>query len=304
MMSKIFALALLAAVVSASATPVASRQMACNGHAELCDRSYGNVTFIGAHDSYAFSSDPLALARDQSVDIPTQLSLGVRLLQAQAHMNDGDIHFCHTSCALFDGGKVSDYLSTVKTFLDANPNEVITFVFTNPEGLSMNNVWLPAFKTAGMDTLAYVPPSLPMQQSAWPTLGDMISSGKRVVTFIDAGADTAGDTVNFLLPEFPNIWETPFDSTDDTFPCSVDRTAGPLANDQHMFMINHFLDVSIAGILIPDEGAASITNGVNSIMTNAAGCAQFADGRAPNFVLLDWVDQGQAFQAGNQLNGL
>lgn len=23
----------------------------CNGHAELCDKSYGNVTFVGAHDS-------------------------------------------------------------------------------------------------------------------------------------------------------------------------------------------------------------------------------------------------------------
>jgi len=300
---KLLSLALLAAVASASVTPVA-RQMACNGHGELCDRSYGNVTFIGAHDSYAFSSDPLALARDQSVDIPTQLGLGIRLLQAQAHMNDGEIHFCHTSCALFDGGKVQDYLSTVKTFLDANPNEVITFVFTNPEGLSMNNVWLPAFQASGMDALAYVPLSLPVQQSAWPTLGDMISSGKRVVTFIDAGADTAGDTVDFLIPEFPNIWETPFDSTDSSFPCSVDRTSGPLPNDQHMFMINHFLDISLFGVLLPDKDAATTTNAVSSILANAAGCAQFADGRAPNFILLDWVDEGQGIQAGNQLNGL
>jgi hypothetical protein len=127
---------------------------------------------------------------------------------------------------LFNGGKVSDYLSKVKTFLDANPNEgayifpsshavvpliidiaiaVITFVFTNPEGLSMKNVWLPAFKASGIDTYAYVPPTFPMQQTAWPTLGEMIASGKRVVTFIDAGADKVGDTVDFLLPEFPMV---------------------------------------------------------------------------------------------------
>ncbi|RDB16519.1 hypothetical protein Hypma_002898 [Hypsizygus marmoreus] len=61
------------------------RASVCNGHAELCSRSYSNVTFIGAHDSFAFSFDPFALARDQEVDIPTQLGLGVRLLQAQAH---------------------------------------------------------------------------------------------------------------------------------------------------------------------------------------------------------------------------
>lgn len=25
----------------------------CNGYAALCDRSYGNITFVGAHDSYS-----------------------------------------------------------------------------------------------------------------------------------------------------------------------------------------------------------------------------------------------------------
>lgn len=32
---------------------VARRATVCNGHAELCDRSFGNVTFIGTHNSYA-----------------------------------------------------------------------------------------------------------------------------------------------------------------------------------------------------------------------------------------------------------
>jgi hypothetical protein len=69
----------------------------------------------------------------------------------------------------------------------------------------MNNIWLPAFKASGIDQYAYIPPTLPMQQSSWPTLGQMIDSGTRLVTFMDAGADTAGDTVNFIIPEFPNV---------------------------------------------------------------------------------------------------
>lgn len=59
------------------------------------------------------------VARDQEVDIPTQLALGVRLLQAQAHLyaiafiasssqilahapnrKKGVLHFCHTSAFL------------------------------------------------------------------------------------------------------------------------------------------------------------------------------------------------------------
>jgi hypothetical protein len=32
----------------------------CNGRSELCDRRYGNTTFLTAHNSFAFSSNPLA----------------------------------------------------------------------------------------------------------------------------------------------------------------------------------------------------------------------------------------------------
>jgi hypothetical protein len=53
---------------------------------------------------------------------------------------------------------VRSYLSIVKKFLDANPNEVITLIFTNPENLSAKDVWDPEFKAAGLDKLAFVPP--------------------------------------------------------------------------------------------------------------------------------------------------
>ncbi|EDQ99754.1 uncharacterized protein LACBIDRAFT_315221 [Laccaria bicolor S238N-H82] len=132
---------------------------------------------MGAHDSFAYSIDPLA------VDIPTQLALGVRLLQAQAHLNrKGVFHFCHTSCYLFDGGSVANYLKKVKTFLDANPNEVLTLLFTNPEGLSVKDLWKPAFDNSSITPLIYIPPTIPLKQSDWPTLGVMIDSGKRVLS--------------------------------------------------------------------------------------------------------------------------
>ncbi|KAJ8690615.1 hypothetical protein PTI98_012028 [Pleurotus ostreatus] len=81
---------------------VVKRATQCNGHEELCNRSYGNITFLGAHDSFASSRDPLALARDQEVNITAQLELGVRLLQAQSHMKNGTLHFCHTSCVIIE----------------------------------------------------------------------------------------------------------------------------------------------------------------------------------------------------------
>ncbi|KAJ7137505.1 PLC-like phosphodiesterase [Mycena crocata] len=298
--------AVSAVVVATIPTPT-KRATVCNGHAEFCSRLYSNVTYIGAHDSFAFTEDVFALARDQEVDIPTQLRLGVRLLQAQAHMKGKVLHFCHTSCSLFDGGSVLSYLKLVKKFIDANPEEVITLLFTNPEGLSPAKVWKPIFDAAGISNLTYVPPSLPIKYSDWPTLGSMIDAGTRLVVFLDSQAD-GPEPVDFILPEFSMIWETPFSVTNASFPCSVNRIHGPLATDEHMYMINHSLNKNIIpigeGVIIPDPLSADTTNGVRSILAHANGCAPLGGNRAPTFVLLDFVNFGTPFKAADALNGL
>lgn len=38
---------------SVNASPARRTTTSCNGSPDLCDRSFGNVTFVGAHDSYA-----------------------------------------------------------------------------------------------------------------------------------------------------------------------------------------------------------------------------------------------------------
>ncbi|KAF5339646.1 hypothetical protein D9758_015586 [Tetrapyrgos nigripes] len=346
------ALALSAISGALGAALPSKRATVCNGHAQLCAKPYGNTTFLGSHDSAFFSENPLALARDQEVDIPSQLNLGVRFLQSQAHecvvvaiwmslfkvlmetaltgmtgsyisvipvrlprsggllirMTDSIFvffHLCTTGCDLFDGGLVVDYLSQVKTFLDANPNEVLTLLFTNPEGLSLTDMWKPAFDNSGVTPFTYVPPHQPMKRFEWPTLGELIDSGKRVIVFMDAGAD---GSVDFILPEFTmaSLWEPPFDSTDPSFPCSVDRIQGPLSTEDHLSMLNHNLDINLfdTGVLISDPGDAPTTNSVASILADAFGCQSLAGGVAPNFVMLDYVNLGQGMAAVDMLNGI
>ncbi|KAJ3507571.1 hypothetical protein NLJ89_g6224 [Agrocybe chaxingu] len=201
---------------------------------------------------------------------------------------------------LFDGGKVVDCLKIVKTFLDASPNE-------------MNNIILEDRKprinaqiTLGITPMAYVPPSLPVKQSHWPTLGAVIDSDKRLVVFLDAGADTS--SVSFILPEFQMIWETPFSVTDASFPCSVDRINGPLATADHTYMINHSLNKNIiptgGGVIVSDPLGAPTTNGVPSIMANVQKCLPLGADRNLQFILLDFVNIGEGFEAAAMLNGL
>ncbi|TCD68092.1 hypothetical protein EIP91_011545 [Steccherinum ochraceum] len=258
----------------------------------MLSRGYGNVTFVGAHNSYAVGTNNLAT--NQDYDVTQQLNDGIRMLQMQAHNNSGTIQLCHTACSLLNGGTLAAYLGKVKTWLDANPNEAPSLFDAD-------------FKTAGLDTISYVPESASLSQSSWPTLGSLIDSGKRLVTFLTTTADFAA--VPYLIDEFTNIWETKFDVTNTTFDCDVDRSSGDPSTT--MFIINHFLDTLVAGLTAlpaPDKEAANVTNsasGVGSLGQQVSNCVT-QHGRNPNFMLVDFYEfgGGSVFQVAADANGV
>ena len=55
-------LILISSIFSALGLPrhsnpeIQRRATICNGHTELCERSFGSVSFVGAHDSYAIGN--------------------------------------------------------------------------------------------------------------------------------------------------------------------------------------------------------------------------------------------------------
>lgn len=152
----------------------------CNGHSELCDRKYSNITFVGSHDA------PFAgtfVADNQDTSVAAQLAQGVRFLQAQAHNETGVVELCHTFRALEDAGPLATYLGTVKTFLDGHPNEVVTLLLTNQDSLP-GSAFDAAFENSGIRSYAFVPPSGNLTLSQWPTLGQFIAMGQRLVVFM------------------------------------------------------------------------------------------------------------------------
>lgn len=88
--------------------------VACNGNAALCSRSYSNVTMIGTHDSAFVGILP---TDNQLVSVTTQLDDGIRFLQAQTHVNNGVLEMCHTSCTELDAGPLT---SQHKPFYNMN----------------------------------------------------------------------------------------------------------------------------------------------------------------------------------------
>ena len=159
------------------------------------------------------------------------------------------------------------------------------------------------FSTVGLDTMSYAPTTLPVPASGWPTLGSLIDSGKRLITFMDNTADSTAapyiiDGEYFrqaslgktyvCLTEFTNIWETAYDVTDTTFNCLVNRTKGDTSTQ--MYLINHFLDLEVLNeAFIPDMAKLSQTNavtGFGSIGAQVSTCMS-SYGQPPNFILVD-----------------
>ena len=310
---------LLLSGLSLSSAAAINGTTACNNSPSLCSRSYSNITHLGAHDSpfVRDASTGFSTSGNQYYNSTMQLSAGVRLLSAQIHPftsgpGQTEWHLCHTSCDLLDVGKLSDWLSEIKTWMDQNPNEVVTVLIVN-NGASNSDLDA-NFKTADITSYAYAPPSAATIPEQWPNLNTLISSGKRLMTFIAYQIQSNETSTPYLMNEFEYIFENQFDVTAaNNFSCTANRPSAVNGQTEKalqgkmMPLMNHFLDTQqIFNIETPNAAAAPITNGVNgtgNLRDTAAGCAAEYQ-KAPNFVLVDFFNVGPAISTIDKLNGV
>ncbi len=120
----------------------------------------------------------------------------------------------------------------------------------------------------------------------------------------------------WLLDEFSQMWETPFDPVDNSFPCDVSRPPDISVADakNRLSLINHNLNtqLSILGVdlLVPARTELNITNnatGTGSLGLGANNClAQW--GRPPNFLNVDYYNYGgfpgSVFEVAAQMNNV
>ncbi|QKX64250.1 uncharacterized protein TRUGW13939_11423 [Talaromyces rugulosus] len=283
----------------------------CNNSPDLCSKSWGDITHLGAHDSPFLrdSSTSYSVAGNQYYNTTVQLSAGVRLVTGQIHQNDNEWHLCHTSCSLLDAGTLEAWLSEIKTWLDNNPNDVVTVLLVN-NGASASDLNT-IFEAAKLTSYAYKPSSTSATTS-WPTLQELISDNTRLMTFVASLSSNTGAT--YLMDEFTYIWENPYEvTTASNFSCKPDRpssvqgdTASALSSNRLPFM-NHFLDQDIGlGIVEPNSDAANTTNGqsgTGNLLTAANECKD-AYGRQPAFILVDFFDKGPAIDTVDKLNNV
>ncbi|KAK1593152.1 tat pathway signal sequence [Colletotrichum navitas] len=285
----------------------------CNNYVEFCERKYSNITEVGCHNSPFVR--PGNSASNQALDVTTQLNDGIRFLQAQIQWpTNGTVpHFCHTSCDILDAGPITDWLTTVREWVASHPYDVVTILLGNGN-YSTPDLYAPFIEASGILQYAYEPPYLPMTLENWPTLSQMILGGKRVVMFLDYMADQ--QKFPWLLDEFSQMWETPFDPMDRSFPCTVQRPPdlpGDAARNR-LYLMNHNLNAEYnifgASILVPAVSLLNVTNNVTGYGSLGLGAQQCtADwGRPPKILNVDYYNYGgypgSVFEAQAKMNNV
>ncbi|KAI1811317.1 PLC-like phosphodiesterase [Poronia punctata] len=284
---------------------------ACNNSPDLCNRTYNNITHMGAHDSSFLRDESTSnsLAGNQFYNATAALDAGIRLLQVQVHNHKGTIEMCHTMCSLLDAGPLQDWLSKVSVWMDENPNEVVTLVIVNSDGFDVAQFGS-VFKASGIAKYGYTPSG-----NGWPTLKSMIKNKKRLVTLI-ASIDHSS-AYPYLLSEFNYVFETSFEVTSPSgFNCAIDRpksqgSASSALSTGLLPLVNHFAYKDLgSGITIPDVDNINRTNdpsegGLNgSLGRHLQTCHAQWNNVKPAFVLVDFWDMGPAIKAADTINGV
>ncbi|KAF7728577.1 hypothetical protein EC973_005803 [Apophysomyces ossiformis] len=257
------------------------------------------------HNSYSYLPN---VAANQVCPISSQLDDGVRGLKLSAVRPSNSspsppnvIHLCHTSCLLLDIGPANNTLAGIAQWVKNNPNEVITIMWNNLGDFKVAD-FVAAYEGTGLLEYAHFQT---WQNWTWPTLQEMIASGKRVVNFLDEGSDQT--TVPWLMAEFGYAFETPYNNVNESsFSCVIDRPQSPPNPTGIMYVMNHFLyrSIDLSGIPIefPQKGTASITNS-DSLLKQARECST-TFGRQPNFLEVDFYNRGETLQIAAQLNNV
>lgn len=267
----------------------------CNGRHDLCDRPYDQVRYVTTHNAMSNATDGW-VGPNQTWDVPTQLSMGVRGLMLDTH-RAGDLnllglvqvpgvdpespYLCHSVCAL-GSQPLAEGLAEIRVFLDEHPGAVVTLIL---ESYLSHAVSAAAFDAAGLTPYAYV-----HGDNAWPTLGEMIDAGKRLVVLQDRAATPA-------YPWLMNVWAHAFETHysaagPQDFSCTDNR--GAPGSD--LFIFNHFLtDVFGSPAL-----AAQVN--YNPLLQERIAECETLYGRIANFITVDFVDIGDALSTVETLN--
>lgn len=257
--------------------------LVCNGRAELCERSYDSVSFPTTHNAMSSEEDDW-IAPNQGRNLWHQLEDGVRafMLDTYQPRGEGPVLLCHGACGVLGQRPLGAALFELRSFMDCHPAEVLSIIF---EPHVDEAPFAQAIEDAGLLPYLHVQAG----GAPWPTLREMIESGRRLVIF----TETSDVTLPWHHHAYDYVWDNDYSAqTAEDFDCEVLR--GSIDND--VFVLNHFITNPVA--------MRSLAEPVNYevLREHALRCRE-ETGRLPNLVTVDFYDASDLFAVVDELNG-
>ena len=214
-----------------------------------------------------------------------QLADGVRVLHLEIQPNGGVPSLRHASCAIGHQPLV-DGLREILGFVESHPAELVSLLMETKD-VTRDEV-ASAMKTSGL--LPYL--HAQTLGAPWPTVGEMLDKGERVVAFLAAD----GGSHATLLDRWSFTWETPWNNQtlDDFKRCDADR--GQMSNG--VYVVDTYLE---------DAPIQTATNAarvnVNPFLVDRLRLCHDKTKRLPNFAMVNYYEVGDLLVSVDMMNG-
>jgi len=258
------------------------------------DVRYNEVAYACTHNAMCNADDVEAFP-NQEYSIKHQLNDGVRALMIDIHydykeedvvvMQHGDGFWAWANGHRY----LHDGLMDIKTFLNKNPNEIITIIFESyVTAYSVKE----EFRKVGLLSYLHTQPA----GKPWPTIKQMISDNKRLVILTDKRTSrTDMDWYHYLWDNY--AWETDYSASSRSDLSKKGSRRGQTHSS--LFIFNHFLTGEDGG-----ERDLADTVNYNSYFIDRAEKWMRRGRQIPNFVTVDFYNRGDIFKVVRQLNSI
>jgi hypothetical protein len=254
----------------------------------LIDTWYGRPTERPGFVATAPGSHAAALAdaRRQFGAATVDSALRVARTASAAPVGPPRPYLCHGLCEI-GATEWTPVMTEVRDWLATHPREVVTLFVE--DSVSVDDT-VAVFDRAGLLPFVHT------QQAGepWPTLGQMIDSGRRVVVLLERG--DGGSAHPWLLPGFAWTQDTPY-SNPTAADLSCRRERGSASSP--LLLLNYWLGNGFRS-LVTDARAI---NAYDVLSPYVSRCRE-ERGRIPNFVAVNFYDEGDLFRVVDELNGV
>ncbi|WBQ02957.1 RICIN domain-containing protein [Kribbella sp. CA-293567] len=247
------------------------------------DPRLDQVTFLTSHNAMANTDEGFwGRFPNQSYRLKDQLTQGVRGLQLDAHVYQGDVRMCHGSC-WGNERTLTAGLQDVVDFLNADRGAVVTLFIE--DYTSIEELRAAVARVNGFADRVFNPAQAGVRQNGWPRISELVAQNRRLLVFSQRSGRDAYGVMFDRDWTAENYWS--LGSGGGDIQCYSRWDEVPLAKEEPGFRrlhsMNHYRD-------IPSEGAAGADNGSKLADRVRRVCGPVA-GRKPNYVALDFYQK-------------